>query len=430
MKKYLLLLINLLLAFKFGYTQWNYFTYLNTYISAGVYGVFNDVNFISESSGMYNYSHYWSPSSGTSIWLKSTNDSGNSWGSVYSVTQMGLGVYAIHTVNNQNTFFHIWNWQGSTRINKYTIGLPSRSIDIGGCGFYKDFSIIDTSHFYLLYYDNACTFPGKYYINKYINGIITKKIDSFYIVYPNVMIFPDTNTGYISGATPQNSKNHLIIKSILSGTSWFTIFDDSLFNIRKMFFTSANYGYIVGDSGRIIKTTNGGFNWQYLNTNTKLNLYSVFFINDSTGYAAGDSGLIIKTIDGGNIWEKQATGTLNIFTKIFFVNDSIGFALTGNSLFKTNQNYSPGTWERYSLVNKDLLIYPNPSKNGKFNIKSGIIISNIEIINAFGEDIFSAQANSDRIEIDLRKRAKGLYYIRLTQADKTCITSKIVIADK
>jgi len=391
-------------------------------------GYLHDVNFISEGSGMYSYSHYYSPSTGTEVWVKSTNDSGNNWDIVWNDMQMGISSYAIHTIKSQNTFYHIRNWQGFTRIDK-TInnGLTWNYSTLGSSGYYQDFSAIDTSHLFLLYQDYNGT---KYFINKYVNGVVSSKIDSFYIEKAHLMFFANADTGYIATSATQNANNHFIYKSTTGGTNWVKVFSDSLMNIRKMFFTSADIGYAVGDSGKIIKTIDGGSNWQYLNTNITLNLKSTFFLNDTIGYVAGDSGLIIKTINGGISWIQQNTGTITGFSKIFFVNDSVGFALTGQTLYKTNQSPSLVFWEIIPLKNS-LQIFPNPFST-LTTLQTDNLLHNatLSVDNCFGQTVKQIKNISGQTVVFSRDNlASGLYFVRLTEENKI-YTGKLVITDK
>jgi hypothetical protein len=409
MKKHLLILSILLLTFKVGHTQWHNAIYLDTYIDF-LYdnGNFIDVDFVSENSGIYSFEHYLSPSSGYRNWINSTVDAGITWNSVWSDLGVTLHSRAIKTVKNQNTFYHIEysNIYGPTIwISKFDNGVNFTAIyTFEDYGDYRDFSAIDTSHFFLLSGNNDMCF-----ISKYINNLGPCCLDTLYNEKAQLMFFPDTTTGYIAAATATNINDHLILKSISSGTNWVTVFDDSLMNIKKIFFTSADIGYAVGDSGKIIKTMDGGTSWQYLNSGTNFNLKSVYFINDSVGYTAGDVGLIIKTNDGGISWNPQTTGTLGGFSKIFFVNDSVGFALTGQTLYKRNPPL--GIWEVYSSDKLDLFIYPNPATDK-------IIIdtpqnSEIEILNTEGQVIENISSDNNPATIDISSLASGMYFVKI-----------------
>ena len=100
-------------------------------------------------------------------------------------------------------------------------------------------------------------------------------------------------------------------------------------NLLSVYFTDANIGYAVGDSGTIINTTNGGINWTIQNSGITSRLNSVFFTDSITGYAVGDSGKILKTTNGGNLWSNQASGILNNLNSVYFTNIDTGFIVCG-----------------------------------------------------------------------------------------------------
>ncbi|MBK7446360.1 MAG: hypothetical protein IPJ45_10170 [Ignavibacteria bacterium] len=82
-------------------------------------------------------------------------------------------------------------------------------------------------------------------------------------------------------------------------------------SLYSNYFTGANTGYAVGDSGKILKTTDGGNNWLQQISPTRNLLKSVYFVNENTGYAVGDTGIILKTINAGVNWIQQLSGTTN-----------------------------------------------------------------------------------------------------------------------
>jgi alpha-tubulin suppressor-like RCC1 family protein len=72
-------------------------------------------------------------------------------------------------------------------------------------------------------------------------------------------------------------------------------------------------------------------------------------------------------------------------------------------------------------------IFPNPS-NGVFLIKNqNGKMENVSIFNFLGENIYSAQTHSDKIEINLSKEAKGIYFLQILDETKKVLNKKIVI---
>jgi photosystem II stability/assembly factor-like uncharacterized protein len=76
----------------------------------------------------------------------------------------------------------------------------------------------------------------------------------------------------------------LIALFVVSVTSaqWFPQNSGTTKNLNDVYFTDANTGYAVGDSGTILKTTDGG-NWVAQNSGTKKCLHSVYFLDLMTG---------------------------------------------------------------------------------------------------------------------------------------------------
>lgn len=85
-----------------------------------------------------------------------------------------------------------------------------------------------------------------------------------------------------------------------TGGSWWEYIASPDKNVlRSVYFSGANYGWAVGDSGVVYSTTNAGLNWINQNSRTFNNLNSVYFITTTQGFAVGKNGTIIKTFKGG-----------------------------------------------------------------------------------------------------------------------------------
>jgi photosystem II stability/assembly factor-like uncharacterized protein len=101
-------------------------------------------------------------------------------------------------------------------------------------------------------------------------------------------------------------------------------------DLNSVYFTNANTGYAVGDSGIILKTTNGGTNWLTQNSNTMAWLASVHFPSNDTGYVVGGDSTILKTTDGGINWINQAStgGSVcynEFLCSVFFIDADTGY---------------------------------------------------------------------------------------------------------
>jgi photosystem II stability/assembly factor-like uncharacterized protein len=106
-------------------------------------------------------------------------------------------------------------------------------------------------------------------------------------------------------------------------------------NLNYVYFTDADTGYAIGDSGTILKTTDGGDNWSIQSSGLLKSLRSVFFTSSNEGYIVGDSGTILKTINGGVSWEFQISGITDAITSVHFPEPNTGYAVGGTFLTGT-----------------------------------------------------------------------------------------------
>ena len=423
MKKHAFAILIFILIFKVGFTQWIDTTHLMVYYSeVWGWGEISDVDFISADTGMYAHTCYWSPSVGRGIYVDATDDFGRNWNRRFQVTEMSNDSYAIFPIREQNTFFHVYQY-GPILIDKTSNnGLNWERTPLKREGYYRDFFAVDTSHFFLIYnWDST-------FISKYINGAVHHNIDTFYVDKPNLMFFPNADTGYIAASSTQDLHNHFIYKSTTGGTNFVKIFTDSLMNINDMFFTSANMGYAVGDLGKIIKTTDGGSSWEYLNTNLSTNLKSLFFINDDLGYVAGSSGLIIKTINGGASWTPETVDFPASFTKIFFVNDTVGFALSNNILFR---NQPPSNTWVIDSKKSHLQISPNPfSSQTVIHLSIPLKKATLTLFNSSGKMVkIRKNISGQAITLSRNNLPSGLYFFSLADGNESFKTGKVIITD-
>ena len=105
------------------------------------------------------------------------------------------------------------------------------------------------------------------------------------------------NMGYAVGGL--NIGGAKILKTINGGTNWISQPVGTIGNLKCVYFTDANTGYLIGYSGKIYKTINGGTDWIPLTSGTNEHLYSINFTSTDTGYVVGNTGTILKTINGG-----------------------------------------------------------------------------------------------------------------------------------
>lgn len=133
----------------------------------------------------------------------------------------------------------------------------------------------------------------------------------------------------------------IVFLSIISNTKaqWVTQNSGTTNELRSVYFTSADTGYVVGWKGTILKTTNGGNDWISISTDTTYNYFSCFFINSDTGYVMGGLGstrVFKKTLNGGNTWTTRTISGGDPFIASHFLRYDTGYTVNNlGFIYKT-----------------------------------------------------------------------------------------------
>jgi photosystem II stability/assembly factor-like uncharacterized protein len=93
-----------------------------------------------------------------------------------------------------------------------------------------------------------------------------------------------------------------MVVSVAGFSQWTSLISGTTNPLFSVFFSDANTGFVVGNSGIILRTTNSGLSWSTLASGTSNNLRSVYFSNTDNGYAVGWYGIIQKTTNCGLSW--------------------------------------------------------------------------------------------------------------------------------
>lgn len=144
------------------------------------------------------------------------------------------------------------------------------------------------------------------------------------------VLFSDSQTGYIVGG------NGTILHTLNGGKSWISQSASlgDYDSYQSAYFTDSITGYIVGynydpPEGIILTTTNGGLTWTDQMVDNSAGLLDVFFTNANTGYAVGNSGTILKTTDAGIHWTDHSVSSDCYLGSVVFTDDITGFAVGG-----------------------------------------------------------------------------------------------------
>lgn len=183
------------------------------------------------------------------------------------------------------------------------------------------------------------------------------------------------------------------------------------------------------------RTTDGGLTWNSYTISGSGYMFSMY--GKSFVYAKGNGSIPGMYICGGSAQASYSIDngvTWNLLDNMFY--NCFGFwdVTTGWTSASANSPVHPDIYKFNGIptnidnisYQNDISIYPNPSK-GVFLIKSETIISTIEIANVLGEKIYSIEANSDKIEIDLSNQPKGVYFYLIQNDRKVLNTGKMIM---
>ena len=161
----------------------------------------------------------------------------------------------------------------------------------------------------------------------------------------------------------------LTAKTVHAQSTWQTLGSGTTKNLREVFFTSADTGYVVGEDSVLLRTTDGGNTWTLLN-----NVGSLFPGNLNDIWMRGNTGMIVPEYHGGDV--KQTSNGGNSWTDfpgepslcfpdgIFFVNANEGY-LFGNGCFN---GAFVSRWNGSGWGSAQLLYFGTTSQLGNIGI--------------------------------------------------------------
>lgn len=116
--------------------------------------------------------------------------------------------------------------------------------------------------------------------------------------------FTDATTGYIAG-------NGVVLKTINSGSTWTVSHTANNKNYTKVVFTGLNTGYAYDADGTLVKTIDAGANWTeekvYINDSTVAlasRVNDVYYLNQNTALIASQRGMMFRTVNNGGMWNR------------------------------------------------------------------------------------------------------------------------------
>jgi len=180
--------------------------------------------------------------------------------------------------------------------------------------------------------------------------------------------FTSNNSGWVMGS------GGLIAHTEDGGNEWNTRTTNTTKTLYDIYFSGPK-GWVVGEEGVILYTSDGGVNWTPQNSGTSNSLYGVHFATATDGWAVGDFGLVLHTADGGNTWETQFTNANETLKGVYFVNTKLGWVvgLNGTIIHTANGGQS---WVRQSISIEEFLysVYFHNGNKGWVSGSNGTIL--------------------------------------------------------
>ncbi len=297
MKRFLLILVCLIPAF--GLAQWR----RNELVEAGI----NDMTFTDQYNGYAVFASAAFGSCPSTHGLFKTIDGGENW--IRMSTGFNFSLVAVHFVNQMTG----WIAGTQSEIRKTTDGGATWVQQTTGVGSgYNDIYFKDLNTGFV-------TGNGGY-LRRSINGGATwQTITSGVTATLGKIVFASPTLGFITCSGNQ------MLKTTNGGTSW-TVVPLTAPGIRELFFTSATVGYAASGTG-ILKTTDAGTTWTMLNLGASNPTFRIYFPTANVGYVCVPAEGIYKTTDAGSSWVVSRTpnGASDSYSALHFADQNHGW---------------------------------------------------------------------------------------------------------
>lgn len=160
--------------------------------------------------------------------------------------------------------------------------------------------------------------------------------------------------------------------AIAAQAQWTSLSSGVTLSLNDVHFTSADTGFVVGDSLTFLKTTNGGSTWDTVTLNKTGLLPDApikaisFNSTGTTGVATGELGgeyYLFKSSDGGSTWTAEQFFAFGINAVAFY--DNLGCFLVGDGGEIFNLQNIGGSLQLTLLPDGNLDIIDISCKNGE-----------------------------------------------------------------
>ena len=180
-------------------------------------------------------------------------------------------------------------------------------------------------------------------------------------------------------------------------------------------------------SGKVYKSTDSGANWTNI-TGSLPNIptHQIRYKTASTDgelFLATDLGVYYRTNTAGD-WVKLGTGLPNVIVydlEIHYATEKLRVATYGRGVWEAPIDAASLNIKKERLAENAVSIYPNPTKNKRFNIKLNNLAgeTTILIYNVIGAVVKELKTNSIEENVNLASFSKGLYLVKFTNNNKS-----------
>jgi photosystem II stability/assembly factor-like uncharacterized protein len=231
----------------------------------------------------------------------------------------------------------------------------------------------------------------------------------------NSIYFANDSIGYIVGS------GGVILKTTDGGNSWSSLTSGTISTLNSIYFINSDTGFAVGN-GILLKTFDGGLTWS--SETYPFNLSSIHFPNANYGYVVGDGGKLLKTTDGGNTWNYMHSETTINLSGVFFTDSITGFIIgSAATLLKTTNGGMVNTKPVF-LSNSSINIYPNPSSDF-ISINNNSEHATLQLFDINGKLILTKRLSANENKLDISTIKNGLYIAKIISPDNVK-TTKII----
>jgi photosystem II stability/assembly factor-like uncharacterized protein len=248
-----------------------------------------------------------------------TNDGGSTWDS-YSFPD-AISLFSL-SFNDE--------------INGFAVGIYGEMYKTtdGGINWEKKFDRVP------FYTANSCFFlkPETGFIGTDGGEILrtTNAGDDWQIIYDNDsfkfwdIFFLTDSLGWASGYPS------VILRTTDGGNSWTRTYNYFNYYINSIRFTSDSIGWACNYmSGEILYSNDGGLNWIKKTLPINKLFTKIFFSSIDTAYLIGEEGNILKTTNGGETWMPRNIITGQYVNDIYFTDSNNGWAVGYQFVSKT-----------------------------------------------------------------------------------------------